>query len=215
MQTRAAVRGLRKNGDEFPIEVTISKIKVAESTEMTAVIRDVSEKNNLMEELIMTSRKDHLTNLNNRRYFTELLEKEILRFKRFKRGFSLLMIDLDRFKVINDTYGHEFGDIVLKSFATIMADSLRETDVTGRWGGEEFLILLPETDETTAYKVAENIRKTVEESEVEYDGEIIKFTISIGIKYFENNELEINELLNQVDKKLYQAKSEGRNKVSK
>lgn len=98
MQTRASVRGLRKDGTEFPIEVTISKISIENNIEMTAVIRDISEKNMLLEELLISSREDSLTKLNNRRHFTELLSSEINIFKRFGRVFSLVMLDIDLFK---------------------------------------------------------------------------------------------------------------------
>ncbi|ACN13989.1 two domain sensory box histidine kinase (PAS/PAC domain/GGDEF domain protein) [Desulforapulum autotrophicum HRM2] len=135
MQTRAAVRGIRKDGREIPIEVTISKIRVEDSMEMTAVIRDISEKNKLMEELLIASREDSLTNLFNRRHFTEILSSEILRFKRFEHECCLLMLDIDHFKQINDTFGHEAGDKALKELAKTLTQTVRETDFVGRWGG--------------------------------------------------------------------------------
>lgn len=214
MQARSAVRGLRKDGSEFPVEITISKIKVEESIEMTAVIRDISEKNKLLDELLIASRQDSLTGLCNRRHFTELLNAEIIRFKRFKHGFSLLMVDIDHFKKINDTYGHETGDISLKALSDILTDVIRETDIVGRWGGEEFLILLPETDLKRAAEVAEKIVKSVEALKVEHLSNTISFTVSIGVQSYCDDAVEINEFIHSVDKCLYFAKKNGRNQVS-
>ena len=105
--------------------------------ELTAVIRDISEKNKLIEELLIASREDALTGLLNRRHFTEILTSELLRFKRFKRPFCLLMIDIDHFKQINDAHGHETGDVALKSLSNKLREIVRETDVIGCWGGGE------------------------------------------------------------------------------
>ena len=217
METRAAVRGLRKDGSEFAIEITISKIRLADNVEYTAVIRDISEKNQLLEELILSSRKDPLTELYNRRYFTELLNSEISRSKRFKRGFSLLMLDIDHFKSINDKFGHACGDVALIAFSNIVSKSLREVDTISRWGGEEFLILLPELPKEAAMIVAEKIRKNIEDLEVTYKADLIKLTVSIGLGHFSGDAIEMNtmsNMINKVDQRLYKAKHTGRNRVS-
>lgn len=214
MQTRASVQGLRKDGSCFPIEVTISKIRLEDSIEFTAVIRDISEKNELLEELLITSRKDPLTSLYNRRYFTDLLASEITRSKRFMRGYSLMMLDIDHFKLINDRFGHSCGDSALVNFADILINNTREVDTICRWGGEEFLILLPEISESDAAIVAEKIRLNVERSENMYDGELVKFTVSIGLGYFSGDSIEMSNMIKQVDKCLYKAKTTGRNRVS-
>ncbi|OUR84568.1 histidine kinase [Colwellia psychrerythraea] len=214
MQTRAAVQGLRKDGSEFAIEVTISKIRIADNVEFTAVIRDISEKNQLLEELILSSRRDPLTELYNRRYFTELLQSEITRSRRFKRGFSLLMLDIDHFKSINDRFGHACGDAALIAFSKTVTNSTREVDTRCRWGGEEFLVLLPEIPKETAMLVAEKIRKNVENLETIYEGDLIKLTVSIGLEYFSGDDIEISNMVNKVDQLLYKAKNTGRNKIS-
>lgn len=216
MQTRAAVRGLRKDGSEFPIEVTISKIHVAGNVEMTALVRDVSEKNRLMEELLIASRRDHLTKLFNRRHVSELINNEIMRLARFKHGFALLMIDIDNFKNINDSFGHECGDIALFNFSKLLLENVRATDIASRWGGEEFLILLPETDLASGYHVAEKIRLAAEASSFEYGSQVIKHTVSIGVQYLnkENEKQKLDSMINTVDQCLYSAKAAGRNCVS-
>jgi len=214
MQTRSAVQGLRKDGSNFPIEVTISKIRIEDNIEFTAVIRDISEKNKLLEELLLSSSKDSLTNLNNRRAFTKYLDVEITRAKRFMRGFSLMMLDIDHFKLINDKFGHSCGDAALVAFSNTLTNSIREIDTACRWGGEEFLILLPEISKTSALTVAEKIRQNVEDMETHYKGDKIKFTVSIGLDYFSGDDVEINTIINKVDKCLYKAKNTGRNKIS-
>lgn len=214
MQSRSAVRGLRKDGSEFPVEITLSKIHVEESVEMTAVIKDISEKNKLLDELLIASRQDLLTGLFNRRHFTELLNAEIIRFKRFKHDFSLLMVDIDHFKNINDTYGHETGDISLKALSECLTDVIRETDIVGRWGGEEFLILLPETDLKRAAEAAEKIVKSVEALKIEHLSNTIGLTVSIGVKNYCDDAVEMNKFIDSVDKCLYFAKQNGRNQVS-
>lgn len=213
METRAAVRGLRKDGSEFPIEVTISKIRVAGKIEMTAVIRDISEKNRLLEELLIASRVDALTKLNNRKYFDELFDAEISRIKRFKRDISLLMVDIDHFKDVNDTFGHDCGDYVLVNFSKHVTTLLRDTDVICRWGGEEFLILLPETNLTAATKVAEKLRKSVEKIAITFRNNDIQFTVSIGVSTFNEEPYNKEDMIHEVDQRLYKAKGAGRNQV--
>ena len=214
MQTRASVQGLRKDGSEFPVEITISKIRIEDNVEFTAVIRDISEKNKLLEELLLSSRKDPLTDLYNRRSFTKFLNFEITRSKRFMHGFSLMMLDIDHFKLINDKFGHSCGDLALVEFSKILTKSIREVDTICRWGGEEFMILLPEISQSNAEIVAEKIRSNVENFETVYESELVKFTVSIGLGYFSGDAIEINSMINKVDKCLYKAKRTGRNNVS-
>jgi diguanylate cyclase (GGDEF)-like protein/PAS domain S-box-containing protein len=214
MQTRAPVQGLRKDGSEFTIEVTISKIRISDNVEYTAVIRDISEKDQLLKELIKSSRKDSLTGLNNRRYFTDILNAEITRAARFSRSFSLLMLDIDHFKSINDEFGHSCGDAALVNFSNALMNNVREVDTLCRWGGEEFIILLPEISKENSVLVAEKIRANIESLETQYEDNLIKFTVSIGLGYFSGDSIEINSAIKSVDKCLYNAKSTGRNKVS-
>ncbi|WP_207902639.1 sensor domain-containing diguanylate cyclase [Reinekea marinisedimentorum] len=213
MQTRAPVHGLRKDGSEFPIEVTISKINIDNSTELTAVIRDISEKNRLMEELLLASQEDFLTGLYNRRKLTELINLEIKRYKRFGRPFSFILADIDYFKAINDQYGHDCGDEVIKAFAQLMRSSLRDTDAIGRWGGEEFLILLPEAELDHACQVAEKLRQNSEQLSTRYEDEEIKFTISAGVAEYSDANVDRAAIVKKVDQLMYHAKKEGRNRI--
>lgn len=213
MQTRTTVLGLRNDGSEFPVEITISKIQVKENIELTAVIRDVSKKNALMEELIVAAHEDPLTKLFNRRYFTELLNKEILRFKRFKQKFSLLMLDIDHFKKVNDAYGHASGDITLKELANTLKETVREVDILGRWGGEEFLIILPETHLLKAIEVAEKVRVAIGNTKIDTKVAEINLSVSIGVQEYGDGDIALDDFVNNVDKCLYIAKKKGRNRV--
>lgn len=213
MQTRASVRGLRRDGTEFSIEVTISKINVDDRVEMTAVIRDISERNKLMEELVTASQEDSLTNLYNRRQFTKILTKEISRAQRYLRPFSLFMLDIDYFKNINDKYGHDAGDEVLVRLSGILKHNTRESDSVCRWGGEEFLVLMPETHEETTYDLAEKLRQKIAEAPFEFNGVKTQITVSIGITTFRGGDIDVETTVSTVDELMYQAKHAGRNTI--
>jgi len=157
---------------------------------------------------------DFLTNLSNRRYFMELAESELARTVRYGGSLSLLMLDIDRFKRINDTYGHKVGDRVLQSLAELFRKSLREVDIVGRLGGEEFAVLLPETDEAHALEVAERLRQSIADSELSLVMDRpLRFTVSIGLTTFKNGDANLDTLLGQADEALYEAKRSGRNTV--
>jgi diguanylate cyclase (GGDEF)-like protein len=152
---------------------------------------------------------DTLTGIYNRYYFNSALEKEIHRAHRYERSFALLMFDLDHFKNVNDTYGHAVGDRVLVSLSNLVASCLRESDIFARIGGEEFVIILPETGEELSLEIAERIRKNVEAHSFE---PVKKVTISIGLVRHRPEE-DLEELLKRVDSALYAAKNSGRNRV--
>ncbi len=165
--------------------------------------------------------KDSLTGLYNRRYFEEQIGKEIERAKRYESHLSFLMLDIDHFKRVNDKYGHLNGDIVLEDLARIIEKSTRNIDITIRYGGEEFVILLPETPLDGALVIAERLRKQVDESTFtvfEKPGENpieIPVTVSIGLtSYSETNPVTVEDLVAQADQALYHAKSHGRNQVA-
>ncbi|WP_038052518.1 sensor domain-containing diguanylate cyclase [Thermotoga sp. Mc24] len=164
---------------------------------------------NLNEKLERLSVTDELTGLFNRRKMAEELEKEFHLWKRYRRPFSLLMIDIDDFKKINDTYGHLVGDDVLKRVARILVSSLRASDMVARWGGEEFLILCPETKLNEAVSLAERIRTKIEK-EVFENG--LNVTVSIGVCEMKDHET-IDDLLKEADDNLYLAKQRGKNRV--
>lgn len=156
---------------------------------------------------------DSLTGLPNRKYLRELLDGTLSHAQTANTSFSLLSMDLDHFKTINDQYGHDVGDQVLVAVADVMRQRLRSADTPARWGGEEFLILLPETDLSGAQQVAESIRQTVSSLELKTGEDKIEVSVSIGIARFPQDGQTIRELLVTADNRLYRAKHEGRNQV--
>ncbi len=175
---------------------------------------------------------DRLTKVYNHAYFEGRLEQEIARSNRYKYPVAVLMIDIDHFKLINDTYGHQQGDVILKEVARIIKSNIRTVDLCARYGGEEFAVILPETDLTNVSKrdeittageaggavtKAENLRKIIEQSKIfSSEGALIKLTVSIGIgvKHFPGGEDITKEaLIKEADKQLYSAKEKGRNRV--
>jgi polar amino acid transport system substrate-binding protein len=130
-------------------------------------------------------------------------------FQRYHSGCSLILLDIDYFKLVNDNYGHEVGDKVLQNVAMILKNQLRKTDTLGRWGGEEFLCLLPNTEIAEATEVAEKLRNTIAKEEIIG----ITCTISLGVKMLDNNDHTIDEAIKRADDALYSAKHKGRNCV--
>lgn len=152
---------------------------------------------------------DRLTGVSNRRYFEDVLEREMRRVDRHGRSFVLVMFDLDHFKQVNDTFGHNVGDEVLKGVTDRVASRLRDSDVLGRWGGEEFMVLLPATDATSGAEVAETLRARVAETPFPEAGAV---TISLGVAEYRGDEPR-KELVRRADEALYRAKGAGRNRV--
>jgi len=175
---------------------------------------DITERKRLEVELKRQAHLDYLTGLPNRRSFMDQGEVELSRTQRYDTSLSVLMLDIDHFKLINDTYGHQAGDLVLKTLATIFQEVLRNVDIIGRMGGEEFAVMLPETDIDQATEVAERLREVILEDEVSLPvGLRINFTVSIGIATLIDKRSNIDMLLYEADKALYRAKHTGRNKV--
>jgi len=163
---------------------------------------------------------DTLTGLPNRHHFYEVATAEFTRSKRYKKSFSIIMLDIDYFKKINDNYGHFVGDLVLQAVAEQLQKSLRETDFPGRYGGEEFIALLPETAIAEARLVAERIRCNIQDKDLLFDDRQIRVTASLGIYNFDSFEdaedvagQPIDEIIDKADKALYSAKNGGRNRV--
>jgi diguanylate cyclase (GGDEF)-like protein len=159
---------------------------------------------------------DDLTGLHNRRYFHQALEFEIRRSRRYSASLSLLMLDLDAFKSVNDLYGHPFGDLVLRQAGLTIRRALRESDLPCRVGGEEFAIILTETTASGAETVAERLRESVEQEFRQHPvgGRVVAITVSGGIAAFPEHAQEPEELLERVDCALYRSKTGGRNKIS-
>lgn len=155
---------------------------------------------------------DSLTGLFNRRHIIALTEKELARHHRRPSNLTLMLMDIDHFKQINDQYGHDIGDRVLDAVSHVLKSSMREQDFIGRWGGEEFLAVLPQTDIDQAVANAERIRKAVQALVIESDGHKIGVTLSIGITLYRAEEVLSNAIA-RADQALYEGKSAGRNRV--
>jgi diguanylate cyclase (GGDEF)-like protein len=162
---------------------------------------------------IRLSTVDSLTDLYNRAFLFKLVDREIQRSRRFKRGFCLLMMDLDGLKSINDRYGHYQGDLVLRAVASIVRRGLRAVDVPARYGGDEFVALLPETDPSGALLVGEKIRMGVMELRVETAGQTIAASVSIGVVSYPDDGMTADELMIAADKAMYSSKRLGKNRV--
>lgn len=179
-------------------------------SQLNIALINLQLKNDLKEKVI----RDPLTNLYNRRFLSEALEKSLSGAIRYKSTLALLMIDLDYFKQLNDTYGHDAGDQVLKLVADVFKHNLRMSDVACRYGGEEFCIICPDTNLREAYLLAEKIRVLVENLVVNHQAnKIDTLTTSIGIAMYPRNGITSTRLLHLADQALYQAKKQGRNMV--
>ncbi|MEP9411780.1 MAG: diguanylate cyclase [Candidatus Brocadia sp.] len=214
--------GLQKDGTEFPIEMSLSVWRNDEQCFFTGIIRDITERKRMERCLLEANKKleelsirDSLTNVYNRRYVYRVLDGEFQRAKRYKRPFSCLLIDVDYFKKINDQHGHLFGDRVLVDLASVLLKITRSTDVISRFGGEEFLVILPDIEMEGALDFAERVRCAVSKLRIEDKEKSIctVLTVSIGISTFTVNTSNVEELINQADIALYEAKRLGRNRV--
>ncbi len=173
--------------------------------------RQVEAKNRLLEELALT---DSLTGLPNRRAIDEWAPRQLSGAARHGFPFWVVMVDLDNFKSVNDSSGHDAGDEVLRKFAEILKTNSRRSNICGRIGGEEFLFVLTHADKDNVHFVAERIRKEFEEQEFSFGGRVIKVTASFGISGFQGKKApEFRQLLNQADAALYTAKHRGRNRI--
>lgn len=166
------------------------------------------------DELLRLSRTDKLTALWNRGYWEERLNEEYNRFRRNGTQVSLVMFDIDHFKNINDSYGHQLGDEAIKAVSRTVVDTSREVDICGRYGGEEFAVILPDTGIDGSKVFCERLRAAIEAMTVSFGGQSVKFTISLGISLLSNEVPSAAEWLAQADKALYQSKEGGRNQTN-
>lgn len=181
---------------------------------MIGVNWDVTEARNAQEKLRLLATTDSLTGIFNRRHFLEVTERELERCRRYPAPFSLIMFDADRFKAVNDTHGHDVGDLVLKVITRTAAATLRDVDILGRIGGEEFAVGLPQTDLDGALLVAERLRQAIAQVEVPLAaGGAVRFTISLGVATYSETCNALEDLLKAADVALYRAKQNGRNRV--
>ena len=173
------------------------------------IVKEELEKKKLLEKAI----KDHLTQLYNRFYLEETGSREIEKALRYNFPISLVMFDIDNFKGVNDEFGHHAGDTVLIKFARLLESNIRGTDIAVRYGGEEFVILLPHTFAQEAVKVAERIRDSFSKVVFRFGGKVVRLSVSAGVSSCEPGECSIRELVDRADKAMYSAKAKGKNRV--
>lgn len=178
-------------------------------------IQDVTKQKEMIKELNNMANYDELTQIYNRRRLMEEAEKELTNAKIDKSNISLLMIDIDHFKKINDKYGHLAGDEVIKMVARVCETKMRINDIIGRYGGEEFIIILPNTDKENAVNIAENIREHIQAFTTDFKEEKINVTVSIGVAcaIIKDNSIDIEQMIHEADTNLYYAKNHGRNQI--
>ena len=206
-ERKQAEERLQKAYDELDIRIQERTADLAETNEL--LLADIAERKRTEEELQHYSERDHLTMIYNRRKFFELLETEISKAKRYARPLTLIMLDIDHFKKVNDKYGHNIGDLVLKTTANIAGDIIRKVDILARYGGDEFMILSPETDIEEAVVMVERIRVAVETHSYTAG---VKITISAGVAEWSGEESQL-AFIKIADDMLYVAKNMGRNRV--
>ncbi|MCK5100378.1 MAG: diguanylate cyclase [Desulfobacteraceae bacterium] len=214
---------LKKNGELVIFNASITIIHSSSNRHIGKIItfHDITPQKIMQQKLHKLATTDELTGLYNRRHFIEKSINELRRARRYRTPLSILLIDLDFFKTINDTYGHQAGDTVLIHTARSFNKSLRSSDVPGRYGGEEFAVLLPDTDDKGAWHIASRLGKNLSYLKIPYEKHEILITASIGISTFRFDTFEINEksdnllanLMREADQALYKAKEEGRNRV--
>lgn len=195
--------------------LTARRVDIAGQAYLVGTGLDVTERKKLEHELEHQARTDFLTGIPNRRHFLNLADLELARARRYGRPFSVLMLDLDLFKNINDRYGHRVGDLTLQKVVEVCRQILREVDIVGRLGGEEFGILLPETDPEQALQVADRVRQAVAAATVALpDGGMVGITTSIGVATYGEADPDVEGVLIRADRALYEAKRAGRDRVS-
>ena len=206
-----------QNSTIFPLTDTMGRV-----THLCLIIYDVTdvavsrlELESMNGQLRTLSKTDFLTSLNNRGFLEEALINEYKRIKRSGHHSTLLMCDIDHFKRVNDTFGHAAGDAVIQHVAVAVKKNLRSTDVAGRYGGEEFAVLLLDTTVEQAMFFAERLRKNVEAMAVEYNQQILRVTVSIGVAEYREEMSEYRDWIEAADKALYQSKAAGRNCITK
>lgn len=183
------------------------------SVDMTELKRIKKELRKSNAKLRTLARTDSLTHLPNRYSILEKINHEKLKYERSKEIFTIAMVDLDNFKEINDKYGHDCGDFVLKQFSNIMVDLVRKQDVVGRYGGDEFILLLPQTNASGALHLAKLILQQITKFPIKYKGIEISLTATIGIIDYQDEEITVDDLIKKADKAMYKGKAQGKNKA--
>ncbi len=210
------IKGLEKGASDYvtkPFDHGELLARVATHVKIKIMWDDLQEKNRMLHEL---SRRDELTGLHNYRHFMERISYEFNRSNRYNLPLCCVILDLDYFKKVNDSYGHQAGDFVLREVAKITRESIREIDLAARYGGEEFALILPHTKLENALCLCERIRMNVESRTFNFNNYKIKNTVSLGVvSRRDNNPESYSEMIKFADEALYSAKENGRNRVSK
>lgn len=199
----------RRDGSSIEVELSLSTVIINGKWHAIAIFRDITERKKNERLLFLQAITDPLTGIYNRRYIIQMIENEVLRFKRTGKPFSLIIFDLDHFKKINDTFGHAAGDMTLKKVADVIKKRIRKTDILGRWGGEEFIILLPETPIENATSLANELKDKLEGVSFPKIGRI---TASFGVTS-SRPEDDVDSIISRADELLYKGKASGRNCV--
>ena len=205
-----AARTGMKPGNEELSQLGSALDRMAEQLE-----RRDAKLNRALEELRTLAVTDVLTGLHNRRYFYDALRRELIAARRRPTVFSVILIDLDNFKGVNDAWGHEAGDVVLQVAADLLRSQVRGSDIAVRYGGEEFGLLLPGTGVAVAEQRAEHLRRALEAQQTVYEGDVIRITLSAGVAEYDGWSADASVLMKRVDQALYAAKSAGRNRVTR
>lgn len=227
----------KKDGKVFPVEINIELVKDNHGNPLhvQSVVRDISQRKQVEKELQATNEqlntriaeveqlhlelkeqaiRDPLTGLYNRRFLNETLPREIARVEREQNYLSIILADIDHFKQFNDTYGHQAGDEILVEIANHLKKVTRASDIICRYGGEEFLMVLPGSTIEIAQNRADEIRQSIENNIIQYKDLLLKTTISLGVAAFPNNGKAAEEIINKADQAMYQSKLTGRNRVT-
>ena len=202
---------LGARGEPFPAEVSIARLS-DDSDDVVMEIRDVSHRKALEEQLVLLATQDSLTSALNRRAFNNEAQLALTRATRYRRPLSLAILDLDHFKQINDTHGHLAGDLALQQFADVCRITLREGDIFARFGGEEFVLLLSETDAAAAVVLLERLRQQVSALVLRHGTSSFSLHVSAGLAQWQPGD-DLDSLFKRADQALYSAKSNGRNRV--
>lgn len=214
LNSRIELIGLHRDGHEFPVELAITTIEMGGLREFSAFIRDITSKKESEELIWKQANFDNVTGLPNRHMFHDRLEQEIKKAHRSSLQMALLYVDLDRFKEINDTLGHDMGDILLMETSRRIVSCVRDSDTVARLGGDEFTIILSEVDDTrTVERVAQCILKILAEP-FQMGDEVAYISASIGITLYPNDAAKVDDLLKNADQAMYVAKNQGRNQSS-
>jgi diguanylate cyclase (GGDEF)-like protein/PAS domain S-box-containing protein len=198
----------RKDGSVFPVEVTANSMTVDDESLFFCVARDLTKLKQQQQYIDHLARTDELTGLANRRELNRIISHHISQANKTDSCFSVVMLDIDLFKSINDKYGHSVGDLVLQEFSGYVKAMIRKSDFFARWGGEEFFIVLPDTNQANAVKISEKLFSKVEKTECAG----LAITVSAGVVEYTPGE-SLESLLKRVDSAVYRAKNKGRNRV--